>query len=60
MRGDKPLTYTQKEIDSKINKLEAQLEGYLLIRKDTNQKVMHCRKQIEQWRDMDLSQIKAF
>jgi hypothetical protein len=53
-------TYTQKEIASKINVLKTQEEALLLNRAELNQVIRDKRKNIKYWKEMDLSQYKAF
>lgn len=53
-------TYTQKEVHSNINKLQDQVELLKLNRSDITKRINELKKQIDAWKELDLSQIKMF
>ena len=53
-------TYTQKEVHSNINKLQDQVELPKLNRSDITKRINELKKQIDAWKELDLSQIKMF
>lgn len=53
-------TYTQKEILSNINKLQDEVELLKLKRTEISKRVNELKKQIDYWKDLDVSQIKMF
>lgn len=53
-------TYTQKEVHSNINKLQDQVELLKLNRTDITKRINELKKQIDAWKELDLSQIKMF
>lgn len=53
-------TYTQKEVHSNINKLQDQVELLKLNRSDITKRINELNKQIDAWKELDLSQIKMF
>lgn len=53
-------TYTQKEVHSNINKLQDEVELLKLNRTDITKRINELKKQIDAWKELDLSQIKMF
>lgn len=53
-------TYTQKEILSNINKLQDEVELLKLKRTELSKRVNELKKQIDYWKDLDISKIKMF
>lgn len=53
-------TYTQREVHSNINKLQDQVELLKLNRTDITKRINELKKQIDAWKELDLSQIKMF
>ena len=54
------MEYTQKEIDSSINKLTSMLEDLVLERKGLNDRMRDIKKYIQFYEELDCSQLKAF
>lgn len=54
------MKYTQKEIDSSINKLTVMLDNLILERKGLNEQMRDIKKNIQFYEDLDCSQLKAF
>jgi len=54
------MKYTQKEIDSNINKLTVMLDNLILERKGLNEQMRDIKKNIQFYEDLDCSQLKAF
>ena len=52
--------YTQQEVLRNIKVFEKQEEDLLQQRKEINKSLLHARKQIEYWRELDISQLKIF
>jgi hypothetical protein len=52
--------YTQQEVMSNISKLNKIESDLILQRKELNRQLLEIRKQIEYWKDLDLSQLKIF
>ena len=52
--------YTQKEILSNINKLQDEVELLKLKRTDISKRINELKKQVDYWKDLDISQIKMF
>lgn len=53
-------TYTQKEVHSNINKLQDEVDLLKLNRTDITKRINELKKQIDAWKELDLSQIKMF
>lgn len=53
-------TYTQKEIDYNITKLNNILESSKLKRTEITKAINETKKQIKYWEDIDKSQLKLF
>ena len=53
-------TYTQKEILSNINRLQDEVELLKLKRTEIIKRINELNKQIDYWKDLDISQIKMF
>jgi len=53
-------SYTQEEIESKINILYTDVENLIRDRKSINSKVLEKRKQIKYWSEMSTNQYKMF
>lgn len=53
-------TYTQKEVHSNINKLQDEVDLLKLKRTDITKRINELKKQIDAWKELDLSQIKMF
>jgi hypothetical protein len=53
-------TYTQKEILSNINKLQDEVELLKLKRTEISKRINELKKQVDYWKDLDISQIKMF
>ena len=53
-------TYTQKEILSNINRLQDEVELLKLKRTEISKRINELKKQIDYWKDLDISQIKMF
>lgn len=51
-------TYTQKEILSNINKLQDEVELLKIKRTEINERINELKKQVNYWKDLDISQIK--
>ena len=51
-------TYTQKEVDSKINILENDIDTLKKQRTDLSQLINLKKKQVVVWREFDLAQYK--
>lgn len=54
----KEQTYTQKEIDSKINILENDIDLLKNQRTELSQAINLKKKQVVSWREFDVSQYK--
>ena len=54
------MEYTQKEIDSSINKLTAMLEDLVLERKGLNDRMRDIKKNIQFYEELYCRQLKAF
>jgi len=52
--------YTQNEVSSNIVKLDQQLQLLIRQRQDLNSQILQCKKSIDYWESLDLSQIKMF
>lgn len=53
-------TYTQEEVDSKINILLKRQELLLDDRKHLNERIKSNKEQIVYWEELNLSQTKLF
>jgi len=53
-------TYTQEEIQSKINVLATEIDSLKRSRSDINSNIRQRTKQIAYWEEFDTSQYKAF
>lgn len=53
-------SYSQQEIISKISKLSRMESDLISQRKEINKQLLEIRKQIEYWKEFDLSQLKIF
>ena len=53
-------TYTQKEIESNINKLSDSIELKKKERTELSQHINNLKKQVKYWEDMQLTQYKMF
>tara|TARA_R110002126_G_scaffold178347_1_gene327294 strand:+ start:49 stop:213 length:165 start_codon:yes stop_codon:yes gene_type:complete len=54
------MKYTQKEVDSSINKLTNMLEMLSLERKSLNEQMRDVKNNIKFYEELDFSQLKAF
>lgn len=54
------MEYTQKEIDSSINKLTDMLEDLVLERKGLNDRMRDIKKNIQFYEELYCRQLKAF
>lgn len=52
--------YTQREVDSAINKLTNNLEELTRQRKSLNEQMRDVKKNIKFYEELDFSQLKAF
>lgn len=52
--------YTQREVDSAINKLTNNLEDLNLQKKSINEQMKNIKKTIKFYEELDFSQLKAF
>lgn len=52
--------YTQKEVLINIETFKTQEEMLLQQRRELNKNINDTRKQIQHWKDLDLSQLKFF
>lgn len=57
---NKEVTYTQKEVLQNINTLQNELDVSKLKRTEITKRINELKKQIQYWRDLDLSQLKMF
>jgi chaperonin cofactor prefoldin len=53
-------TYTQQEIDTKINTLETEVDLLKSQRTDLSKNINNKKKQIQSWKEFDISQFKMF
>lgn len=53
-------TYTQIEVHSNISKLQDEVDLLKLKRTDITKRINELKKQIDAWKELDLSQIKMF
>lgn len=53
-------SYSQQEVLSNISKLSRVESDLILQRKELNRQLLEIRKQIEYWKELDLSQLKIF
>ncbi len=53
-------TYTQIEVHSNISKLQDEVDLLKLRRTDITKRINELNKQIDAWKELDLSQIKMF
>ena len=53
-------SYSQQEVLSNISKLSRVESDLVLQRKELNRQLLEIRKQIEYWKELDLSQLKIF
>ena len=54
------MKYTQKEIESNINRLKTILYDLLIERKELNDKIVDIKSNIQFYNKLDRSQLKAF
>tara|TARA_B110000971_G_scaffold52714_1_gene53569 strand:- start:29328 stop:29492 length:165 start_codon:yes stop_codon:yes gene_type:complete len=54
------MKYTQKEIESNINRLKTILYDLLIERKELNEKIVDKKNDIQFYQKLDRSQLKAF
>jgi cell division septum initiation protein DivIVA len=52
--------YTQKEVLQNINTLQDELDVSKLKRTEITKRINELKKQIQYWKDLDLSQLKMF
>jgi cell division septum initiation protein DivIVA len=57
---NKEVTYTQKEVLQNINTLQDELDASKLKRTEVTKRINELKKQIQYWKDLDLSQLKMF
>jgi uncharacterized protein YjcR len=56
----KEITYTQKEVLQNIKTLQDEMDINKLKRTEISKRINELKKQIQHWKDLDLSQIKMF
>tara|TARA_R110000851_G_C12846978_1_gene542390 strand:- start:214 stop:387 length:174 start_codon:yes stop_codon:yes gene_type:complete len=56
----KEKTYTQEEIDSKINILETDIDSLKAKRTDISKEINSKKKQVLVWSGFDIAQFKMF
>jgi hypothetical protein len=56
----KEITYTQKEVLQNIKTLQDEMDINKLRRTEISKRINELKKQIQHWKDLDLSQIKMF
>ena len=56
----KEKTYTQEEIDSKINILETDIDSLKAKRTDISKEINSKKKQVLVWSEFDIAQFKMF
>lgn len=56
----KEITYTQKEVLQNIKTLQDEMDISKLKRTEISKRINELKKQIQHWKDLDLSQIKMF
>jgi uncharacterized protein YjcR len=56
----KEITYTQKEVLQNIKTLQDEMDINKLRRTEISKRINKLKKQIQHWKDLDLSQIKMF
>jgi accessory colonization factor AcfC len=54
------MEYTQKEIESNINRLKTVLYDLMIERKELNDKIVDIKSNIQFYNKLDRSQLKAF
>ena len=54
------MEYTQKEIESNINRLKTILYDLMIERKELNEKIVDIKSNIQFYQKLDSSQLKAF
>jgi len=54
------MEYTQKEIESNINRLKTTLYDLMIERKELNDKIVDIKSNIQFYNKLDRSQLKAF
>jgi hypothetical protein len=54
------MKYTQKEIESNINRLKTILYDLMIERKELNEKIVDIKSNIQFYQELDYSQLKAF
>ena len=54
------MEYTQKEIESNINRLKTILYDLMIERKELNEKIVDIKSNIQFYEKLDSSQLKAF
>jgi hypothetical protein len=52
--------YTQREVAANIAKLTKAESDLVSQRKEINRQLLEVRRQIEYWKELDLSQLKIF
>ena len=56
----KEIIYTQKEVLQNIKTLQDEMDINKLRRTEISKRINELNKQIQHWKDLDLSQIKMF
>tara|TARA_B110000902_G_scaffold234134_1_gene278475 strand:+ start:275 stop:439 length:165 start_codon:yes stop_codon:yes gene_type:complete len=54
------MKYTQKEIESNINRLKSKLHELMVERKELNDNIVDIKNNIQFYEKLDSSQLKAF
>jgi len=54
------MEYTQKEIESNVNRLKTVLYDLMIERKELNDKIVDIKSNIQFYNKLDRSQLKAF
>ena len=54
------MEYTQKEIESNVNRLKTILYDLMIERKELNEKIVDIKSNIQFYEKLDSSQLKAF
>ena len=54
------MKYTQKEIESNVNRLKTILYDLMIERKELNEKIVDIKSNIQFYEKLDFSQLKAF
>lgn len=54
------MKYTQKEINRNIEELSKTMNQKKLERTDLSKEINDLKKQIKEWEELDLSQLKMF